>query len=650
MTIGAEKQQWSGGHEGVSLADGGGPVVEGEFLLSQVSVRAIRADRHVSSHLVRAAHAGHAVAAIQVAIPVVEAQRVEVFAVGVKLHRIDLAQRDVRRQLGRGIREMHRDDQAAAGSLRVAPRGETVPERVAEVAFARAARRHGECRSAVTSNQSQVTEQVLAVFGADLDHGLAILGNQRPIGEITDIGEQIAPLGGEQAHQIHSFGLALEHRRRRREKMHVRVGRHPALGAQVHVPLNFELQVTLPGLDGELFAHRAVLEALRHFHVELAHRQLDLKRAVDIGKRTVHQLHIRAIVLKPRVVDFSPMSVRRDIPSIPRPECQPHRRGPARTGIDHLPVQPHLLLFEDLDPGSGGARFEFLAHRRLPKIEFISLAGPGVAENESRFGTCRDFRIEMPGALHRLGALAQALAGRREPGVTVKFRQHEAARHDAQIDFHLPAVFLLRRRLGKCEPVQTQPLVAQRILPPVKQCQTANQERILTHSLESNRLDRLLGAGIGQGGNPESPQRPSAIGAIVHAGLELAPPGAIRKGVRQLAGSVLAMRQSGISQVTPVDRNRIHFEAPPDGKRLFGAVVVNEDRLGQPLAHFLDCVLNRRRSLAWIPVAKGGKAHEAALLSDRDRLAARCRGARPGAQGQPRFPLYSFRAQPERHA
>jgi hypothetical protein len=67
----------------------------------------------------------------------------------------------------------------------------------------------------VPPHQSQVTEQVLAVFGVDLNPRLAVLRNQRAVGEISDVREQVRPLRGEQTDEIHSFGLPFQNGRRR---------------------------------------------------------------------------------------------------------------------------------------------------------------------------------------------------------------------------------------------------------------------------------------------------------------------------------------------------------------------------------------------------------------------------------------------------
>jgi len=107
-----------------------------------------------------------------------------------------------------------------------------------------------------------VPEQGLAVLAAHPHPGLAGGVEHRAGQEVGDVGVELAPLGGEDVDEVDPLGLGLQQRGRRRDEVHMGVGRHPARAAQVEGPLQLEDQLRPVGGDLHAAADRAVLEAL----------------------------------------------------------------------------------------------------------------------------------------------------------------------------------------------------------------------------------------------------------------------------------------------------------------------------------------------------------------------------------------------------
>ena len=147
--------------------------------------------------------------------------------------------------------------------------------------------------------------------------------------------------------------------------MGVRVGGHPAFRAEVGEAGNFQRQFALPWLDLNLLPHRLVLEPLGHFQVHFSGRKLHLKRAIHVGKGSVHQFDVGAVILEPLIVDFRAVSVRRDVAALFRPKSQAHRSGPLAFGIEHAAVNPAAALLNNLDASASLGRFQFAARQRL---------------------------------------------------------------------------------------------------------------------------------------------------------------------------------------------------------------------------------------------------------------------------------------------
>ena len=62
----------------------------------------------------------------------------------------------------------------------------------------------------MTAEQCDMPEHVLAVFSADPDHHVAVVGGERIVIEISNIGEQVAPLRGQHIDQVETFGLSFK--------------------------------------------------------------------------------------------------------------------------------------------------------------------------------------------------------------------------------------------------------------------------------------------------------------------------------------------------------------------------------------------------------------------------------------------------------
>ena len=133
--------------------------------------------------------------------------------------------------------------------------------------------------------------------------------------KIADIGEQVAPLRGKQVDQIQPLRLTFQHRRRWRKEVHVGVSRHPTLGPKVHEPGDFQGQFALAKLDVQAPRQSRIQNLWRAPH-HFADRQLHLKRPVYVREGRVHQLHVPAVVLKPAVIDFRAMAVRRNVAAV----------------------------------------------------------------------------------------------------------------------------------------------------------------------------------------------------------------------------------------------------------------------------------------------------------------------------------------------
>ena len=208
--------------------------------------------------------------------------------------------------------------------------------------------------------------------------------------------------------------------------MSVRVGRHPALRAEVGEARNFERHFALAGLDLNLLPHRLVLEPLGHFQVDFSGRKLHLKRPIHVSKGSVHQLDVGAVILKPLVVDFRAVSVRRNVAALLRSKApggrawaacfQSRARGSEPSGgpcstISMLP--PPSVACNSLP----GTTLESSNAYRFPVLE--SLQGQRGA------GAGDDLRIKIAGAWAHLRLFTQSLGGRGQPRFRLEIREEQ---------------------------------------------------------------------------------------------------------------------------------------------------------------------------------------------------------------------------------
>src|SRR5712692_10211495 len=96
------------------------------------------------------------------------------------------------------------------------------------------------------------------------------------------------------------------------------------------------------------------------------------------------------------------------------------------------------------------------------------------------------------------------------------------------------------------------------------------------------------------------------------------------QGIVQLGRNVRPMRNSLKTQVAPVNRRPVHLETAANGQPLFAAVSVNQHRLRQHLADFLQQVLSRGRPFVWSPITELRETQKTGLLAERDYQAACC--------------------------
>ena len=74
------------------------------------------------------------------------------------------------------------------------------------------------------------------------------------------------------------------------------------------------------------------------------------------------------------------------------------------------------------------------------------------------------------------------------------------------------------------------------------------------------------------------------------------------------------MWQSGVTLMTPLDGGRIDLETPPNGKRFFPAVLINQQGFTELLADSLHLLLAGHGNLVAVPVAEGSEADERGAL------------------------------------
>ncbi len=131
-----------------------------------------------------------------------------------------------------GAGEMGNDDVAALGVGGVGPVGEGDFEGAAGFGFAGAIGTPGH-DGFLEAEQGEVAEEVLPVFLGDVDDGAAIIGNAGATDEVLGVGEQAAPLGGEDVDDVKAFAGGFEVGAVAGEEVDVGVAGVPAAGVGV---------------------------------------------------------------------------------------------------------------------------------------------------------------------------------------------------------------------------------------------------------------------------------------------------------------------------------------------------------------------------------------------------------------------------------
>ena len=142
-------------------------------------------------------------------------------------------------------------------------------------------------------------EKVLPVLLADVNDVVAVLGDTRPPGEVLGVGEEVAPLGRKQVHDVEVFPLGLGMASLGGQEVDVGVAAVPTIPVHVNPAFEAQSQLPLPRFDLHPGAQGLVLESPRHVHDDLAAGQPPLAAAVDVGVGDLSEAEIAADVDMP---------------------------------------------------------------------------------------------------------------------------------------------------------------------------------------------------------------------------------------------------------------------------------------------------------------------------------------------------------------
>src|ERR1700677_4320530 len=97
-----------------------------------------------------------------------------------------------------------------------------------------------------STKRPEMTQEMLPVFCAHINHRLTISGGERPLRQVTHIGEEISPLRCQEMDQVQPLCLPFQNRARGGKEMHMRFGAPPAFGLQTVNARHLEAQFPLP--------------------------------------------------------------------------------------------------------------------------------------------------------------------------------------------------------------------------------------------------------------------------------------------------------------------------------------------------------------------------------------------------------------------
>ena len=267
---------------------------------------------------------------------------------------------------------MRQDDQPALLLALPGPLGQQDLDGVAQSGFVGPAGGHRRNDPAAIAQQRDVPQHVLTVLRSHAHQVFAIATGLRgaprgPAIEIADVGHQLAPLAGQQVDDIHALCGPLQQGRSGRKKMHVRVGRDPALLAPGQHLFNFDGDLPRVGGHVEYLAYRPDLKTFGDFDVHLAQRQIDGRLPGNVGaevradwlgervqaqSRQVEMDKVGAIVLEPgRVGDAVAIDRRQILPRLTvNVQLDRYRLG-AAAAVHHLQRHPLRCRSDRLDGG-----------------------------------------------------------------------------------------------------------------------------------------------------------------------------------------------------------------------------------------------------------------------------------------------------------
>ena len=204
-----------------------GVVVE-VLTLGQTNVGSVEANRNVGGHFVGAPSQRQPIAAVEVAVVL----HVGELLLAEHFDGVNAAGGDEGGGFAVGTGQMGDDDVATLGVGGVGPMGEGDLKGAAGFGLTRAIGAPGH-DGFLEAEEGEVAEEVLPVFLGDVDDGAAVVGNAGTADEVLGVGEEAAPLGGEDVDDVEAFAGGFEVGAVTRKEVDVGVAGVPAAGVGV---------------------------------------------------------------------------------------------------------------------------------------------------------------------------------------------------------------------------------------------------------------------------------------------------------------------------------------------------------------------------------------------------------------------------------